>query len=216
MGGLQNKAEAVGVQCVFGDLAGGETGQGYLARQDHGYINVPWRRREAATSSKQHRAQAERDCLILSGNTTSHTLLPKPQAWAGTACSLSGRLAGGGGKRRQPSRGSPPAKALTGFGRALSRSRGAQVLLVSQSAPAQSLSSAVLDPPVQRACSNQAPIRELSLTATHSSPPAEGATPGSSSTCTNHNAFLLCVDLSGVAACVFRDFSVAFPKPHPT
>lgn len=120
------------------------------------------------------------------------------------------------GKRRQPSRGSPPAKALTGFGRALSRSRGAQVLLVSQSAPAQSLSSAVLDPPVQRACSNQAPIRELSLTATHSSPPAEGATPGSSSTCTNHNAFLLCVDLSGVAACVFRDFSVAFPKPHPT
>lgn len=72
----------------LGDLAGGETGQGYLACQDHGYINVPWRRREAATSSKQHRAQAERDCLILSGNTTSHTLLPKPQAGAGTACSL--------------------------------------------------------------------------------------------------------------------------------
>lgn len=87
----------------LGDLAGGETGQGYLARQDHSYINVPWRRREAATSSKQHRAQAECDCLILSGNTTSHTLLPKPQAWAGTACSLSVRLAGGGeAKTAQP------------------------------------------------------------------------------------------------------------------
>lgn len=116
------------------------------------------------------------------------------------------RLAGGGGKRRQPSRGSPPAKALTGYGRALSGSRSAQVQLVSQSAPAQSLSSALLDPRVQRACSNLAPIRELSLTASHSSPPAEGAIPGSSSTYTNHNAFLLCVDLSGVAACALRLF----------
>lgn len=56
-----------------GDLAGGGTGQGLLARKDHSYINVPWRRREAARSSKQRMAQAERDCLILSGNTTSHT-----------------------------------------------------------------------------------------------------------------------------------------------
>lgn len=69
-------------------LAGGGTGHGHLARQSHGYINVPWRRRGAAGSSKLRMAQAERDCLILSGNTTSHTLLPKPQAWAGTACSL--------------------------------------------------------------------------------------------------------------------------------
>lgn len=70
------------------DLSGGGTGQGHLAHQNHGYINVPWRRREAASSSKQRMAQAERDCLILSGNTKSHTLLPKPQAWAGTECSL--------------------------------------------------------------------------------------------------------------------------------
>lgn len=100
----------------LGDLAGGETGQGYLARQDHSYINVPWRRREAATSSKQLRAQAERDCLILSGNTTSHTLLPKPQAWAGTACSLSVRLAGGGGSEDSPAEALLPPKPLLGLG----------------------------------------------------------------------------------------------------
>lgn len=68
-------------------LEGGGTGHGHLARQRNGYINVPWRRREAAGSSKQCKARAERDCLILSGNITSHMLLPKPQAWAGTACS---------------------------------------------------------------------------------------------------------------------------------
>lgn len=44
--------------------------------------------------------------------------------------------------------GSPPAKALTGIGRALSRSRRAQVLLASQSLLAQSLE---LGPSVQRA-----------------------------------------------------------------
>lgn len=75
------------------------------------------------------------------------------------------------------------------------------------------LSSALLDPPVQWACSNLAPIRQLSLTAAHSSPPTEWANLGSSSTCTNHSAFLLCVGLSGVAACVFRDFSIALPSP---
>lgn len=33
--------------------------------------------------------RAESDCFILSGNKASHPLvLPKPQAWAGTACSL--------------------------------------------------------------------------------------------------------------------------------
>lgn len=54
---------------------------------------------------------AESDCLILSGNTASHTLLPKPQAWAGTACSLQ-KPQEAGGERRGSSRGaSDPAPA---------------------------------------------------------------------------------------------------------
>lgn len=97
-----------------GDLAGGGTGHGHLARLGHGYINVPWRRREAAGSSKQRMARAERDCLILSGNTTSYTLLPKLQAWAGTGCSL--REAGR--RRGSNHRGSPRAKALPATERA--------------------------------------------------------------------------------------------------
>lgn len=126
--------EKAGYSVPWG-LVGGGTGHGHLASQRHGYINVPWRRREAAGSSKQCMARAERDCLILSGNTTSHMLLPKPQL---------GReqhvLCEAGRRRGSDHRGSPPAKALTRIGRTLSRSRRAQVLLVSQSVLAQSLS----------------------------------------------------------------------------
>lgn len=199
-----------------GDLAGGGTGQGLLARKDHSYINVPWRRREAARSSKQRMAQAERDCLILSGNTTSHTR-SCPSRRPGREQRV---LCEAGRRRGSDRRGSPPAKALAGIGRALSSSRGAHILLASQSAPAQeselSPGLLLLDPPVQRACSRYlAPPRLLSLTATHSSPPAEWDSSGSSSTCTNHSAF--CFVWTSQGQQVFLEtLLLLLPHPHPT
>lgn len=75
-----------------------------------------------------------------------------------------------------------------------------------------SLSSALLDPPVQWACSKPS-TNQTAKPHCHSLLPTEWANLGSSSTCTNHSAFLLCVGLSGVAACVFRDFAVTLPSP---
>lgn len=73
-----------GVPVLWG-LVGGGKGHGHLARQRHGYINVPWRRREAAGSSKQCMARAERDCLILSGNTTSPYALAQATGLGGNS-----------------------------------------------------------------------------------------------------------------------------------
>lgn len=69
-----------------GEGAVGGTGQGSgLAGQGGGYINVPWRptRRQRAVASSYQ-------------GTRRPTLLPKPQAWAGTACSLREATEAGG------------------------------------------------------------------------------------------------------------------------
>lgn len=192
-------------------LVGGGTGHGHLARQRHGYINVPWRRREAAGSSKQCMARAERGLSVIASSYqgTQRPICSCPSRRLGREQHV---LCEAGRRRGSGHRGSPPAKALTGIGRALSRSRRAQVLLASQSVLAQSLSWVLGGYRWVLRSHYPAPARQLSLTVTHSLPSGGWAALGSSSACTNHSAFLLCVDLSGVA-CVFRDFSAVPPLP---
>lgn len=102
-----------------------------------GYINVPWRRCEAAES----------DCLILSGYSACHTLLlPKPQAGVGTVCSLPQSRKGPGGEQGLSSLPATPPLSLPPAAPAL-----AQNCACSSSDSAQPW-AAVKRPPVLPSC----------------------------------------------------------------